>query len=172
VFVPKVPPDPVLPPVVFAANNAIPPRNPIRLVAASERDAAPPLFTALTLNFNRPPALKKYLAPSALAKVTLAPNALVNVLVVLVLVHALYADKLPEFVIVALLALKFNLLLYAVSMLDCKVLKKSILLPATGAVIPVPDPDWCSRELFNALINVAHCVAVTVLDTATLATAV
>ena len=42
----------------------------------------------------------------------------------------------------------------------------------TGAVIPVPDPDWCSRELFNALTNVAHWVAVTVFDTATLATAV
>ena len=91
---PNVPPVPVLPAVVFAANSAMPPRKPIKLVAASERELAPPLFTALTLNFNLPPALKKYLAPSALAKVTLAPNALVNVLVVLVLVHAAYSDKL------------------------------------------------------------------------------
>ena len=84
--------------MVFAANNAIPPRKPIKLVAASDRELAPPLFTALTLNFNLPPELKKYLALSALAKVTRAPNALVKVLVVLAFVHAAYADNPLAFV--------------------------------------------------------------------------
>jgi hypothetical protein len=54
-----------------------------------------------------------------------------------------------------------NLEVYPAAITVVRLLKKSILLPDTTAVIPDPEPVWCVLILFKVLIKLAHCVAVT-----------
>ena len=63
------------------------------------------------------------------------------------------------------------LLVYTELTLDCSVLKYVTIDPAVGAAIPVPEPDWCVLTALSLLINVAHCVAVTMMPGATAGTA-
>jgi hypothetical protein len=60
--VPNVPPVPVRPADPLAAKRPIPPKLVNNAATAADLDPAPALFTALVLNFNLPPELKKYLA--------------------------------------------------------------------------------------------------------------
>jgi hypothetical protein len=85
-----------------------------------------------------PPALKKYLACWAEAKVTLvSTNWLIATL------YAAFTELkvlvVPVTVVPTVAA--DALLVYAELMLDCIVLKYVITDPAVGAAIPVPEPD-------------------------------
>jgi hypothetical protein len=70
---------------------AIPPAKLNKSTTAADLEPAPTLFTALQLNFNLPPALKKNLAASGLANATLAPKLLVTVAEVSATIQAGYA---------------------------------------------------------------------------------
>jgi hypothetical protein len=109
----------------------------------------------------RPPALKKYLAWSALGNVTVCVNVMVQAFCPDPV--AVVFDVVPENVpIVVPEAAALPRLLVMVLMSVATLAKIAMVLPATGCVLDVKVELVCCPAVAKLATKVAHCVAVTV----------